>query len=79
MKNKLIKFILSFTDYDRLKKENEELKKDIYILVEKQGELDCFMVIGRWKMQYMIDGIYWFGNAGVECNEFQGIINMIGK
>ena len=73
MKKKLINFILSFTDYDRLKKENKELKSDIHILVERQGELDYFKVVGKWKMQYVLDKTYWYGDSGLKNSEFNGL------
>lgn len=65
MKNKLIKFILSFTDYDKIKKENEELKKDIYILIEKPDTTDAFLIIHEFKTKKQLYNLFWFGSANI--------------
>lgn len=74
MKNRLIKFILSFTNYDKVIKENERLKKDIYILIEKQGGSDYMGVISRWKLKYQLENAIWFGSRE-GFNKLNGIIN----
>ena len=76
MKKKLIKFVLSFTDYDKIKAENKELKKDIYILVEKQGGLDYLTVMSKWKMKILVGKMLWSGEI-TKCNKFNGFANII--
>lgn len=78
MKNKLIKFILSFTDYDKLKEKNEELKRDIYILIERQGEVEYFHVISRHKFKYTISKLMWGGDV-IMSNRFDGIFNKLSN
>ena len=77
MRNKLIKFILSFTDYDRLKKENEKLKSDISILIKHPGSLESFVIIQSFEMEKRLSKMYWMGDLGVRLSGFEGIVKHI--
>ena len=74
MKTKLIKFILSFTDYDKLKKENEKLKSDISTLIEHPGSLESFVIIQSFEMEKRLSKMYWMGDLGVGLSGFEGIV-----
>lgn len=79
MKNKLIKFILSFTDYDKIKKENESLKSNIATLIEKPYSSDSYVIIESYRMEKQISSIVWMGSIDefkeLEC--FEGIIKHV--
>lgn len=82
MKNKVIKFILSFTDYQKvlsdskeLKKENKQLNDDIYTLIEKPGSADALFIIIRYEARKELDDLFWFGDTGIKETGFVGITN----
>ena len=62
------------TTYQRLKRENAELKDDIYTLVvltnSKKTE-DIIKVFGvncRWKIKFDLERIVWSGNTSLKTN-----------
>ena len=72
--NKLIDFVLKkYTGYYEIKAENEKLKKDIYILVEKKDK-DYITVWSKYKTSYMINEMVWYGDVGRELKKFDGIL-----
>jgi Txe/YoeB family toxin of Txe-Axe toxin-antitoxin module len=77
MKKKLIKFILSFTDYDRLKNENEKLKSDINTLIEHPNSFESFLIIESFETEKILSKMLWFGNPIDLKDKFTGIINAI--
>lgn len=77
MKNRLIKFILSFTDYDRIKKENEKLKSDVSTLIEHPGSLESFVIIQSFEMEKRLSKIYWMGSFDIATKPFKGFFSQI--
>ncbi len=74
MKNKLIKFILSFTDYDRIKKQNEKLKSDLRTIIESPHSIESLVIIQSFEMDKMVSKMYWMGDLGVKLDGFEGIV-----
>ncbi len=79
IKAKLIKYILSFTDYDKIKSENEKFKSDICTLIERPNSSDAYIIIRSHEMNNSISKMMWVGDCGVNSNKMTGIYNhMIG-
>ena len=77
--SRFIAFIISrFTpDYEKIKAENKELKKDIYNLVRKENEVEGISVKIRWKMLLDTDDMIWHGDATETDGKFQGLLSKI--
>ena len=73
--NLLIKFILPYTDYDKLKEENKEQKKDIYILVEKKEDIDYWATRIKWQMNYKLESAIWMGDPNPQ--KLEGLLKQI--
>lgn len=79
MKKKILNFILSrFTDYDKIKQENEQLKLDneklnnnIKTLIEEPDSLESIMIIQTHRMKTNLSKMLWMGSFDIVTN-FQG-------
>ncbi len=74
MKTKLIKFILSFTDYDNIKKENESLKSVIDTLIEKPHSTESLIIIEGHRLKKQLIRSVWMGDTGRKLKKFDGIL-----
>lgn len=70
--NLLIKFILPFTDYDKLKEENKKLKSDLNTLIEKPYSVEAYIIIKSHNLRKQIDKMVWFGDVE-DFNKFNGL------
>ena len=56
------------TSYQKLKLENQELKKDIFNLVRKENELDGITTKARYSIMYDTHDAIMFGSRTTENN-----------
>lgn len=75
LKAKLINYILRhYTDYDEIKRKNEELHQDIYALVKKENEIDGLSTRLRWEIKFGMEKVIMFGDAEKENFGFTGFL-----
>lgn len=66
------------TSYQRLKAENEQLKKDIYNLIRNADKIEGMETKMRYEMSYSLSDVVWAGNpADVNLTSFSGLCNTI--
>lgn len=63
------------TTYQRLKRENSELKKDIYELICNPEKESGIMVKKMWQIRYDGENIIWQGDVLVMSKHAFGILN----
>jgi len=68
------------TSYQKLKLENQELKKDIFNLVRKENELDGITTKARYSIMYDTHDRIMFGSRTTDNNsKFSGIMAAISS
>ena len=74
-----IAFVISrfAPDYENIKKENENLKQDIYSLIEEENTINGITTKTRWKMRFDMDKVIMFGDATKKSDAFSGILSQI--
>lgn len=67
------------SSYQKLKLENEELKKDIFLLLKKGDTVDGQLVKARYLLSYSFSDAVMFGDTGVSGNRYSGILNAVAN
>lgn len=65
--------------YQKLKAENEKLKKDIYNLVRNADKMDGIQTKVKYEMQYKMSDAVWFGDTTKTPMQFSGILGCLSN
>lgn len=65
------------TSYQKLRQENENLKKDIYNIIMKRDSELGIMTIMKYQIEFGSIDIVFFGNKDSDNNQFDGILSQI--
>ena len=65
--------------YQKLKAENEKLKKDIYNLVGNMDKMEGIITKANYELQYKMSDAVWFGEALKPNHQFNGILGCISN
>ncbi len=67
MKACFIAFITSrFTDYDKIKAENKELRNDIYNLIKNEDKIEGLAIKVLWEIRFDMDDLIMSGSDTTE-------------
>ena len=68
------------TSYQKLKLENQELKKDIFNLVRKENEIDGITTKARYSMMHDTHDAIMFGSRTMDNDSmFSGIMTAVSQ
>ena len=67
------------TTYQRLKRENAELKNDIYLLVRKPNEIQGGIATHmKWEMKFKLSEAIWKGTRSLKNTvKFDGLVGLM--
>lgn len=65
------------SSYEKLKRENEKLKQDIYNLVRNADKADGVETRLRYELDYSTNDAVWLGDSSIKANQYNGILGIL--
>ena len=65
------------TTYQRLKAENERLKKELFIVCNDQKCEQSQMIIAKYRLLLKAESSFWAGNSLLKQNNFKGLLHQL--
>lgn len=65
------------TTYQRLKKENEKLRLQLFAIANDPESIEAKNIIASYRLQLKAEETFWCGDSELVKNIFTGILNKI--